>query len=116
MRRFRQGYVGVLAGVAAAFAVFAAGPGAETAHARDKACGKITIHYSYGDYRFRVVVTNGPLRCERARKVMRRGIPVTRPDPPGWYCREARGRRFSDVCIKRRGGKKVVKARYLGPV
>jgi hypothetical protein len=96
-------------------ATVAAGAATDAAFARDQACGTITVHYSYGDYRFKVVVTQGPVRCTRARRVMRKGVPATTPDPRGWYCRQARGRRFSDVCINRRPGRdRVVKARYLG--
>jgi hypothetical protein len=104
-----------LLGGVVAIVLVATGVATDAAFARDTACGEITIHYSYGDYRFKVVVTQGPVRCTRARRVMRKGIPATTPDPRGWYCRQARGRRFSDVCINRRPRRdRVVKARYLG--
>lgn len=105
-RRFVVG----LTGVVLAGALFAPG----SAAAADRGCGKITVRYSNGSsFDFRVFVTKGKVDCKRARKVMRRGIPVTKPDPPGWYCREARGR-YSDLCIKKRSNpNRVAKARLL---
>lgn len=78
-----------------------------TAEAR-KSCGKTTVKYSYGKFRFRVYVTGGKVNCKRARFVMRKGIPAGKPDPRGWYCRESRGR-YSDMC-RRAGTRKTVKA------
>ncbi len=81
--------------------------------AASKSCGKITIKYSYGSYEFKVWVYEGSVRCAKARKVMKQGIPANKPDPPGWACLQGpAGASFSDVC-KAGNPRRVVRARVL---
>jgi hypothetical protein len=94
--------------------VLAGTPGGVERSAASQRCGKITIKYSYGDYRFAVRILRGDIECRRARRVMKRGIPATRPDPGGWRCLSAPAHvAYTDVCRSDRGDKKVV-ARLLG--
>lgn len=77
-------------------------PGGIEEAAAAKRCGTTTVSYSYGSFRFRVSVGRGRVSCETARRVMRVGIPATRPDPRGWYCRRTRpSSPYSDVCLAR---------------
>jgi hypothetical protein len=100
-----------LAAVVLALLLTLAAPAPDAAAARG--CGKITIKYSYGSYRFKVWVHQGRVGCRKARRVMKRGIPVTKPDPRGWRCtRGPAGANYSDVC-KARSPRRVVRARVL---
>ena len=81
--------------------------------AASKHCGKITIKYSYGSYRFKVWVYQGDVGCRKAKRIMKRGIPINRPDPRGWTCTQApSGANYSDVC-KASSPRRVVRARVL---
>ena len=75
-------------------------PGGIDEAAAAKRCGTTTVSYSYGSFRFRVSVGRGRVSCATARRVMRQGIPATRPDPRGWNCRETQpSSPYSDVCL-----------------
>jgi hypothetical protein len=102
---------GAIVAAGLALLITLAAPAPEAAAA--KRCGKITIRYSYGSYRFKVWVYKGNVTCSKARRVMRQGIPISRPDPRGWTCVQGPdGANYSDVC-RARNPKRSVRALVL---